>query len=116
MPAFLFPLAPFATGRPLVCDCAPSSGIFDVVQYDPYTFPMSPGDGICFTARTVWSKEMIRMARKFGMAKLIGVRPEVGCSRPGCLLRPVFARVREYATAGQQDNMTVVVLKAFQQS
>ena len=56
------------------------------------------------------------MARKFGMAKLIGVRPEVGCSRPGCLLRPVFARVREYATAGQQDNMTVVVLKAFQQS
>jgi serine phosphatase RsbU (regulator of sigma subunit) len=50
----------------------------------------------------------------FGMAKLIEVRAEVGCSRPDRLLRAVFVRVKGYATANRQHDMTAVVLKAFQ--
>jgi phosphoserine phosphatase RsbU/P len=107
------PLHLSASGCRLLGDGGLPSGIFDFARYDQYTFQLARGDAIFFTTDGL-PEAKDSNGEDFGMARLVEVCAEAGCTRPDRLLRAVFARVKEFASAKQQDDMTAVVLKAFQ--
>jgi sigma-B regulation protein RsbU (phosphoserine phosphatase) len=109
------PLHLSASGCRLLGEGGLPSGLFDLTQYEQYTFQLVPGDAILFTTDGL-PEARDSDGEEFGMAQLIDVCAEVGCGRPDRLLRAVFTRVKEFASANRQDDMTAVVLKVFEQS
>jgi phosphoserine phosphatase RsbU/P len=86
------------------------SGLFDFAKYDHFTFQLVPGDAILFTTDGLPEAKNFS-GDEFGMAQLLDVCADVGCDRPDRLLRAIFTRVKAFAGATQQDDMTAVVLK-----
>ncbi|MGH9712172.1 MAG: PP2C family protein-serine/threonine phosphatase [Candidatus Acidiferrales bacterium] len=86
------------------------SGIFDFSKYEEHNFQLSTGDAVLFTTDGLPEAKDIN-GQDFGMERLIGACAEVGCSSPDRLLRNVFTRVKDFASAAQQDDMSAVVLK-----
>jgi sigma-B regulation protein RsbU (phosphoserine phosphatase) len=91
------------------------SGLFDSARYDQFTFQLVPGDAVCFTTDGL-PEAKDSNGEEFGVSRLIDVFAEGGCGHPDRLLRAVFTRVRKFADANRQDDMTAVVLKVLQQT
>lgn len=91
------------------------SGLFDIADYQQHSFQLAPGDAVLFTTDGL-PEAKNEDGEDFGMERLIEACAEVGCSSPDRLLRNVFARVKNFASAKQQDDMSAVVLKVRQES
>ena len=109
------PLHISASGCCLLGEGGLPSGLFDSAEYDQFTFQLVPGDAVLFTTDGLLEAKDSH-EEEFGMARLIDVCAEAGRSHPDRLLRAVFTRVKEFANANQQDDMTAVVLKVLQQT
>jgi phosphoserine phosphatase RsbU/P len=90
------------------------SGLFDFSDYEQQTVQLSPGDAVLFTTDGL-PESMNADGEEFGMTRLMAACGEVGCGSPDRLLRNVFARVKDFASAGQHDDMSAVVLKVRQE-
>lgn len=90
------------------------SGLFDSSDYEQHTVRLSPGDAVLFTTDGLPEAHNVE-GEEFGMARLMDACGEVGCSSPDRLLRNVFARMKDFASASQQDDMSAVVLKVRQE-
>jgi len=110
-----FPLHLSASGCCLLGEGGLPSGLFDSAKYDQFTFQLVPGDAVLFTTDGLPEAKDTN-GEEFGMSRLIDICGEVGCGHPDRLLRAVFTRVRKFADASGQDDMTAVVLKVLQQT
>ena len=104
------PLHLSAIGCSLLGEGGLPSGLFDFAQYDRFTYQLVPGDAVLFTTGGLLEASDSHQ-EGFGIARLIEVCGEAGCSHPDRLLRAVFTRVKEFANANRQDDMTAVVIK-----
>jgi sigma-B regulation protein RsbU (phosphoserine phosphatase) len=109
------PLHLSASGCRLLGEGGLPTGLFESAKYDQHTFQLVPGDAVLFITDGL-PEAMDSHGEEFGMARLIDVCAEVGCGHPDRLLRAVFSRVKEFANANRQDDMTAVVLKVLEQS
>jgi serine phosphatase RsbU (regulator of sigma subunit) len=109
------PLHLSASGCCLLGEGGLPSGLFDSAKYDQFTFQLVPGDAVLFTTDGL-PEAKDSNGKEFGMSRLIDTCAEVDCGHPDRLLRAVFTRVRKFADANRQDDMTAVVLKVLQQT